>query len=162
MALFLTHIIICRFTYQANTGDVLIKSPPIPRKEPLIPSNIALNLPPIPPKVHLDAGPAPSLPPKIELEVPKDISNDVGDFSDGKLTLVLTYYPQLFRNELTFDIITATTENGEPLRRVNTPSKIMERFLEIASSNTNRNLETCGILCGHLVGGTFFFFMTWH
>ncbi|KAI8582491.1 hypothetical protein K450DRAFT_227425 [Umbelopsis ramanniana AG] len=115
-----------QFTYQANTGDVLIKSPPIPRKEPLVPSNVPLNLPPIPPKVHLDASPGPSLPPKIELEVSKDISNDVGDFSD------------------------ATTENGEPLRRVNTPSKIMERFLEIASTNTNRNLETCGILCGHL------------
>ncbi|KAH8552672.1 hypothetical protein BGW37DRAFT_292445 [Umbelopsis sp. PMI_123] len=115
-----------QFTYQTNTGDVAIKSPPLPRKEPLTPSSPPLNLPPIPPKVHLDVGPAPSIPPKIELESSKDISSDVGDFSE------------------------ATTENGDPLRRVNTPSKIMERFLEIASKNTKRNLETCGILCGRL------------
>jgi hypothetical protein len=45
----------------------------------------------------------------------------------------------------------AYLENGQDLRSVFIPSALRERFLKIAEPNTQRNLETCGILCGVLV-----------
>ena len=48
----------------------------------------------------------------------------------------------------------AYLENGQDLRSVFIPSTLRERFLEIAEPNTQRNLETCGILCGVLVTHT--------
>ena len=45
----------------------------------------------------------------------------------------------------------AYLENGQDLRSVFIPSSLRERFLKIAEPNTERNLETCGILCGVLV-----------
>jgi STAM-binding protein len=45
----------------------------------------------------------------------------------------------------------AHLENGQDLRSVFIPSTLRERFLKIAEPNTQRNLETCGILCGVLV-----------
>ena len=36
------------------------------------------------------------------------------------------------------------------MREVVIPSMLMSRFLELAQSNTNRNVETCGILAGSL------------
>ena len=50
------------------------------------------------------------------------------------------------------DLLTkAYLENGQDLRSVFIPSTLRERFLKIAEPNTQRNLETCGILCGVLV-----------
>lgn len=37
------------------------------------------------------------------------------------------------------------------LRTVNIPLELMSKFIEIASPNTDQNLETCGILAGKLV-----------
>jgi hypothetical protein len=45
----------------------------------------------------------------------------------------------------------AYLENGQDLRSVFIPSTLRERFLKIAEPNTQRNIETCGILCGVLV-----------
>ncbi|KAJ1908804.1 hypothetical protein IWQ60_011516, partial [Tieghemiomyces parasiticus] len=45
---------------------------------------------------------------------------------------------------------TATLECGEPLRRMHIPFDILGKFLAKARANTQRNLETCGILCGYL------------
>ena len=45
----------------------------------------------------------------------------------------------------------AYLENGHDLRSVFIPSTLRERFLKIAEPNTQRNIETCGILCGVLV-----------
>ena len=45
----------------------------------------------------------------------------------------------------------AYLENGQDLRSVFIPSTLRERFLKIVEQNTQKNLETCGILCGVLV-----------
>ena len=37
------------------------------------------------------------------------------------------------------------------------PSDISSRFLSVASSNTRKNIETCGVLCGKLVSGEDYF-----
>lgn len=37
------------------------------------------------------------------------------------------------------------------LRRIYLPQELVSRFLTVASENTARNLETCGILTGKLV-----------
>ncbi|CAM0138566.1 hypothetical protein VKS41_007186 [Umbelopsis sp. WA50703] len=112
------------FTYQLNTSDVAVVSPPLPGKELLSPANRNAMVPPIPPKVQLEN--PPQLPPKVEIESMDSIPVDLQDYSG------------------------ATTESGGPLRTVHTPLSILDRFLDIAASNTKKNLETCGILCGHL------------
>ncbi|KAI1160593.1 hypothetical protein F5B18DRAFT_631867 [Nemania serpens] len=50
----------------------------------------------------------------------------------------------------------AYLENGEPIRPVFLPSQLRRRFLEIASENTKRGLEMCGILCGTAVNNALF------
>ncbi|TPX36667.1 hypothetical protein SmJEL517_g01366 [Synchytrium microbalum] len=42
------------------------------------------------------------------------------------------------------------TESGTRLRNLIVPEEIYDLFLRIADSNTRKNLETCGILCGKL------------
>jgi len=49
----------------------------------------------------------------------------------------------------------AFLESGQPLRSMFIPSQLRARFLEIASQNTARNLETCGVLCGLLKNNAF-------
>ncbi|KAJ1960634.1 hypothetical protein IWQ62_004153 [Dispira parvispora] len=44
----------------------------------------------------------------------------------------------------------ATAESGEPLRRIHVPFDLLGKFLSKARKNTDRNLETCGVLCGYL------------
>jgi STAM-binding protein len=44
-----------------------------------------------------------------------------------------------------------TTENKYDLRDVIVPAAIVSEFLKIALPNTNKNIETCGILCGQVV-----------
>ncbi|KAI0194463.1 Mov34/MPN/PAD-1 family protein [Xylaria flabelliformis] len=50
----------------------------------------------------------------------------------------------------------AYLENGEPIRPVFLPGQLRRRFLEIASENTKRGLEMCGILCGTAVNNALF------
>ncbi|KAI1117887.1 hypothetical protein F5Y14DRAFT_439136 [Nemania sp. NC0429] len=50
----------------------------------------------------------------------------------------------------------AYLENGEPIRPIFLPSQLRRRFLEIASENTKRGLEMCGILCGTAVNNALF------
>ncbi|TGJ83821.1 hypothetical protein E0Z10_g4958 [Xylaria hypoxylon] len=47
-------------------------------------------------------------------------------------------------------------ENGEPIRPVFLPRQLRRQFLEIASENTKRGLEMCGILCGTAVNNALF------
>lgn len=49
-----------------------------------------------------------------------------------------------------------STEGGVPLRTVFLPAKLRDQFLDIARINTNKKLETCGILCGKLNRNAFF------
>ncbi|KAH0609434.1 uncharacterized protein H6S33_012920 [Morchella sextelata] len=50
----------------------------------------------------------------------------------------------------------ATLENGTPLRTIFLPSALRTEFLAVASPNTRKNLETCGILCGTLIQNALF------
>lgn len=42
------------------------------------------------------------------------------------------------------------SESGRPLRPVHVPDSIISKFLAIANHNTQRNIETCGIIVGKL------------
>lgn len=50
----------------------------------------------------------------------------------------------------------AYLENGEPIRSVFLPSQLRHQFLSVASENTRRGLEMCGILCGTAVNNALF------
>ncbi|KAI7832915.1 hypothetical protein BX661DRAFT_141219 [Kickxella alabastrina] len=45
------------------------------------------------------------------------------------------------------------TEGGVRMRPIQMPSGIFEEFIDIASANTSKSLETCGVLCGKQVPG---------
>ncbi|KAL9550327.1 hypothetical protein PS6_005600 [Mucor atramentarius] len=81
------------------------------------------NLPVLPPKIPIN-NKGPQLPPKIKLED-----------------------KEIHRTGPTTD---ASTERGEPLRKMLLPEGIHARFLSIAQPNTNKKIETCGILAGTL------------
>lgn len=49
------------------------------------------------------------------------------------------------------NILIATNERGEPLRQLNIPADLEKKFVQIAQSNIEKNIETCGVLCGKLV-----------
>ncbi|KAG7294059.1 hypothetical protein NEMBOFW57_004121 [Staphylotrichum longicolle] len=50
----------------------------------------------------------------------------------------------------------AYLENGDPIRPVFLPSALRHKFLQIASDNTRRGLEMCGMLCGTAVNNALF------
>ncbi|KAJ0164716.1 AMSH-like protease sst2 [Colletotrichum tanaceti] len=50
----------------------------------------------------------------------------------------------------------AYLENGDPIRPVFLPTQLKDRFLSIASENTRKGLEMCGILCGRPVNNALF------
>ena len=43
------------------------------------------------------------------------------------------------------------TEGGQPLRNVVLPAELMSQFIAMAWDNTERGIETCGLLMGTLV-----------
>lgn len=51
---------------------------------------------------------------------------------------------------------TARTESGELLRTVLLPPTLRQSFLQLASRNTSRNLETCGTLAATSISGALF------
>jgi STAM-binding protein len=50
----------------------------------------------------------------------------------------------------------AYLENGNPLRTIFLPPNLRTEFLKYAESNTRRNLETCGMLCGTVISNAIF------
>ncbi|KAG6125964.1 hypothetical protein E4U22_002168 [Claviceps purpurea] len=50
----------------------------------------------------------------------------------------------------------AYLENGDPIRSIFLPKKLRATFMDIASQNTKRGLEMCGILCGTPVNNALF------
>ena len=111
------------------------------------PHSSTYDIPPqLPPKTHY----VPTLPPKVPIrpELPPKIKIEpTGPTTDGKL------YKKNALEELIYISIlpTASTERGEPLRRMLLPQGMQTRFLSIAESNTKNKIETCGILAGILV-----------
>lgn len=57
-------------------------------------------------------------------------------------------------NSLSFPLPKDTTPHG--LRKVHIPGELISHFLRLASDNTRKNLETCGILAGRLVSRSLF------
>ena len=123
--------------------------PLLPPKEPVLPPRPALG-PPVPsvpskipleqyqplipqPQAQLDDRPA--LPPKEEFAAPAP--------------------PPPKKERLTFKP-GAYLENGDPVRSVFLPRKLRQKFLDMATDNTRRGLEMCGILCGTPINNALF------
>lgn len=108
-----------------------------PTRRPLLPDKtpITADAPPlIPQKVPL---PQKTVPP-----APSQVPKANGDSEPNPSTLV--FKPSAY------------LENGTPLRTIFISPNLRKRFLAMAASNTNRNLETCGMLCGTLISNAFF------
>ncbi|KAJ8652193.1 hypothetical protein O0I10_012204 [Lichtheimia ornata] len=93
------------------------------------------------------AAPPPPLPPKPAMPPPlPDRTNSVSPRAP--------VLPPKIKLEEQKAVELATTESGEPLRTLYVPTGIQEQFLRIARINTDKNIETCGILCGSLKNNT--------
>ncbi|KAF2166151.1 hypothetical protein M409DRAFT_66670 [Zasmidium cellare ATCC 36951] len=79
---------------------------------------------------------APTLPPKDQIATP----------STATPSPPLGAAPTTQPSKYTFQSV-ASTERGTPLRTILLPPTLRTAFLNLAHSNTARNLETCGILC---------------
>lgn len=104
--------------------------------------------------------PAPGLPPKEKLvgnEPPISRTNQETSLKfDGPARLPSPPpKPDLEPSTFTFKP-SAFLENGSPLRTIFLPPNLRHQFLKIALSNTQANLETCGVLCGTLISNALF------
>ncbi|PLB52733.1 putative endosome-associated ubiquitin isopeptidase [Aspergillus steynii IBT 23096] len=113
------------------------EAPALPPKESLETVLNRSSPPPLPDKVSPGTTPTPPVPAKT----PPVAGNDAR--------------PELNPSSFTFKP-SAYLENGTPLRTVFLPPELRSHFLALASSNTRRNLETCGILCGTLISNALF------
>lgn len=112
------------------------KAPPtLPPKESIQPNGLG-ELPPRPDKVSQEvlSEAAPTVPEKV---APDDKRKGLDPSS-------FTFKPSAY------------LENGTPLRTVFLPPQLRSHFLSLAASNTRKNLETCGILCGTLISNALF------
>lgn len=94
---------------------------------------------------------------------PESINRKLREVSDRfsiqtQPELVAPTFPSVTNSCILWMIyILGFSENGKVLREVRIPYSIVEDFLRVAQSNTNRNLETCGIVAGHLVPKVVYF-----
>ncbi|KAF1920484.1 hypothetical protein BDU57DRAFT_508829 [Ampelomyces quisqualis] len=112
--------------------------PLLPPKPPAAPRDTAFECPrppPIPGKYTEPHPCPPPIPNKIPDNRPPTPSTELDAF---------TFKPSAY------------LENGDPLRPVFLPSQLRQQFLNVASSNTRLNLETCGMLCGILKSNAMF------
>jgi STAM-binding protein len=135
---------------------------PIRRESQGSQSTIRSMAPGRPPKEHFGLQEPPSRPPKE-----KDWSEPLqpqppplpGKFAASNISEPIsrdsTATPEIDSQNYTF-VPMAKTESGNPLRTVFISPNLRHQFLDIAQSNTSRNLETCGILCGTLISNAFF------
>ncbi|KAB8260244.1 hypothetical protein BDV32DRAFT_49683 [Aspergillus pseudonomiae] len=119
--------------------------PPKERFEPLQP--VVLDGPSPPPRPDkISAVPLTSAA-QTQAPAPPAKVKPVADGGDGRSNLdpsSFTFKPAAY------------LENGTPLRTVFLPPELRSTFLSLAASNTRRNLETCGILCGTLISNALF------
>ncbi|PYH47894.1 putative endosome-associated ubiquitin isopeptidase (AmsH) [Aspergillus saccharolyticus JOP 1030-1] len=114
--------------------------PALPPKE--LPQDTQLERPPQPPrpdKLSLLSTPAllPTVPAKVRPTPDSETRTDLDPSS-------FTFKPSAY------------LENGTPLRTLFLPPELRTHFLSLAAPNTQRNLETCGILCGTLISNALF------
>jgi len=119
------------------------EAPQRPPKDVLVhQSSLSARPPTLPPKSNLTAATQPP---------PLPVKPHQGGFSE----LDSASRAELSSHEYTFKPA-AFSESGAPLRTLFLPAELRTRFLSIASSNTQRKLETCGILCGTLLSNALF------
>lgn len=135
-----------------TNGNNEYRYPSIPKSQPLLAERYdssytpgapaSVHIPPKPPKERFDdvalEPEAPSRPAKTAPEPPSP------SMSTSKLAPTFTFRPSAY------------LENGNPLRTVFLPPSLRTEFLRHAGSNTRRNLETCGMLCGTLISNALF------
>jgi STAM-binding protein len=119
-------------------------TPPIPAKRPELPSLDTFSKPPTPPpkdSITQSPPPKPLKQPLIDKEpLNTQPSSPANEISSAGYSFVPAAY----------------LENGKPLRTIFLNPDLRHRFLAIAESNTRKNLETCGILCGTLISNALF------
>lgn len=110
-------------------------------------SSITPQLPPKPPKEYLekfDQPPPyeqpPSLPVKTLVQTQEEEEDDVEMKPPNSYIFKASAY----------------LENGKPLRTILLPPTLRQKFLDHAASNTQKNLETCGVICGKLMSNALF------
>ncbi|KAK8197075.1 hypothetical protein IWZ00DRAFT_176331 [Phyllosticta capitalensis] len=122
--------------------------PAIPRKVLLDPAGGGPAPPPYPRKIPIRTEPSgPPLPGKY-------LDSD-GSATPSRSASATPPRPELNSSDYQFKP-TAFLENGQPLRTVFIPPTLRQEFLRVALPNTQRNLETCGILCGTLISNALF------
>ena len=131
--------------YESSIGDTYsrrsIRPPPRPAKEPYSQS-------------HYEPQSAP----------PRPNKDPVGSFDSAYDTPPSTGQPQppelppksMDRKERYTFRPAAYLENGTPIRPIFLPDRLRGDFLRIASQNTRKGLEMCGILCGTSVNNALF------
>ena len=98
----------------------------------------------------------PSLPPKVlATSVPDNYNSTHSTVEHVDLALKSPSQELPNTSDFTF-VASAYLENGSPLRTIFLPPNIRSKFLDVAKPNTERNLETCGFLCGTLVSNALF------
>ncbi|OAX85006.1 hypothetical protein ACJ72_00631 [Emergomyces africanus] len=143
-------------------SDISRLPPPVPRKEELVASSSFLppqlpskvKEPPTSPFESPTSSPSPSssLLNSISPPIPSKILPAASPpSSNGSITPSTDLHPSTF----TFKP-SAYLENGTPLRTIFISPDLRKQFLYLAAPNTQRNLETCGILCGTLISNAFF------
>lgn len=104
--------------------------------------------------------PAPGLPPKEKLvgnEPPISRTNQETSLNFDAPARLSSPPPKPDLKPSTFTFQpSAYLENGSPLRTIFLPPNLRHQFLKIALSNTQANLETCGVLCGTLISNALF------
>ncbi|KAI2466959.1 hypothetical protein F4781DRAFT_333161 [Annulohypoxylon bovei var. microspora] len=114
------------------TSELSAENPIYPERNLLVPTP--------PPKVYeepwspLELNSDPPIPPKVHDDPP----------APPKKQQRLTFRPAAY------------LESGDPIRSIFLPKQLRRQFLSIASENTRRGLEMCGILCGTAVNNALF------
>jgi STAM-binding protein len=130
-------------TGQEASVPLRSSAPKLPPKE-----RVTTSQPPLPPKERIPADIDYSLAPPRPDKVLSPAYSDTPSRSS-------TQTPDPNTQDYTF-VPSAYTESGAPLRTVFINPYLRADFLRIASPNTQKNLETCGILCGTLISNAFF------
>ncbi|EQL38530.1 hypothetical protein RJZ56_004787 [Blastomyces dermatitidis] len=138
------------------SNDVCQQPPPVPSKVEPVASNSVLP-PQLPAKVKhpipspLESPASTPLPELISPPIPDKVFPSSPPSTNDSITPGTDLHPSTF----TFKP-SAYLENGTPLRTIFISPDLRKQFLYLAAPNTERNLETCGILCGSLISNAFF------
>ncbi|RHZ87007.1 hypothetical protein Glove_41g118 [Diversispora epigaea] len=140
------------FHHQTSSGAVVIEEPP-PITQVQYPGISMRNqsdgyIYSVREVPSITSMPPPAIPPKIKFEPPQ-LPPKPYEYNH----ILHTQYDKEIEPSPDF---AAYTEGGEGLRKVCLPNNINEMFTGIASGNTSKNLETCGILFGTLTRNVFY------